>query len=345
MTEHETAHETAVEGKPQHGVVFVASTVHDLVDVRRELEVFLRELGLEPIVSDSEEAGLQHHDAESKLAACLQNIRHSDHVIVILSQRYGVAPPGHTVSYTHLEYRAAIAAKIPVHFFIRDRLLAAYVGWSPERSALPECPWVSDADSLRPLLEFIYEHDRGRGELVTSFRTIVDMKQRIRWRMRLPHTVAQFRRAQASGTLPVVQVAVNDRPIRPGGPMDFDVTNIGATPALFTKAGGVYARREQPDPNEEAPEEKPARERVTPAEREWAAWSSQSAALRPTDKATVRLDPTSIQKRFGDLLELCVAYQTVQGIPVRDVYRVSFVGSERPTLHFVRKELHDPKEG
>lgn len=112
--------------------VFVSSTVYDLLDVRAELSDQLRSLGIVAVLSDDKLSDFQlKHDADS-IQTCLVNLESCDEVIVILDQRYGprLGKSGfEDISATHLEYRRAVELGKPVHFFVRDRLVAEFSIW------------------------------------------------------------------------------------------------------------------------------------------------------------------------------------------------------------------------
>jgi len=113
--------------------IFISSTIYDLLDVRAELEVMIRGMGLVPKLSDSRASdGFVVSADVNSIETCLANVRASDAVIVVLSQRYGppLKPLGYEdISATHLEYREARKAGKPIWVYVRDRLEADFGTW------------------------------------------------------------------------------------------------------------------------------------------------------------------------------------------------------------------------
>src|SRR5690349_6858403 len=91
--------------------VFVSSTCFDLVDLRDELHEELKQLNVEARFSDLADSDfvLSSTPSENSIETCLANVRDSDLVVVILSQRYGPLLRGRygDVSATRLEYDEA----------------------------------------------------------------------------------------------------------------------------------------------------------------------------------------------------------------------------------------------
>ncbi len=143
--------------------IFVSSTVFDLIDVRIEVETLLRSLGFTAVMSDSKNEGFDTSAQTNSIETCLSNVRTCSAVIIILSQRYGPSLRDHGFSdhsATHLEYFEAKKHDIPVHFFVRDRLIADYTIWkkSPERDKL-KLPWIADKRQLG-IFDFLEEHSK-----------------------------------------------------------------------------------------------------------------------------------------------------------------------------------------
>lgn len=133
--------------------VFVSSTCHDLVDLRAELKVCLEDEGYIVSMSDVPETFAVDGLADS-IETCLVNLRASDFVIVVLSQRYGspLEPLGTTKSATHVEYDEARLQNKPIYFYVRDRLMSIYDQWSASgRGSVPASFWLlpsAPADEL-----------------------------------------------------------------------------------------------------------------------------------------------------------------------------------------------------
>src|SRR5262249_42758833 len=113
--------------------VFVSSTCYDLLDLRAELYEDFRDLGIDTLFSDLKESDFQTKGDPkvNSIEICLENVRGSDAVLVILSERYGPKlKRGYgDISATHLEYKEAQKSRKRILFYIRDRLVADWTAW------------------------------------------------------------------------------------------------------------------------------------------------------------------------------------------------------------------------
>jgi hypothetical protein len=161
--------------------IFISSTVYDLLDIRSEVYEYLRNNKLNPILSDVNESDFRVLPTTNSIETCLENVRQSEHFILILSQRYGpkLGKCGfEDYSATHLEYREAVKNKIPIMVYVRDRFFADYTLWKKNgnRNDL-EFGWVRQNQS--DLFEFFDEHCRltsdSKPNWYKSFSTSVDL--------------------------------------------------------------------------------------------------------------------------------------------------------------------------
>lgn len=176
----------AIEGNEWPGV-FVSSTVYDLLDLRAELESHIRDLGLIPLLSDRLTSEFNVLPDRDSITTCLVNVAKSSVFICVLSQRYGprLGKSGFDdVSATHLEYREARKAKLPIYFYARDRLFAEYPMWKKTKDkSLLTFNWVKQPADFG-LFEFIAEHEGltkglARSNWLWQFRDSVELRQRI----------------------------------------------------------------------------------------------------------------------------------------------------------------------
>jgi hypothetical protein len=96
--------------------VFVSSTCYDLSQVRHDLELFIRAVGFEPVLSDS--LSLAIPTGLSTLEACKWLVHSSDLFVLIIGGRYGSADSVTGKSVTNIEYETALAAGLPIHAFV-----------------------------------------------------------------------------------------------------------------------------------------------------------------------------------------------------------------------------------
>ncbi len=164
--------------------VFISSTCHDLIDLRAEIEVFFRESGLVPILSDIALSEFQSPPNLHSMETCLCNVRSCDLFVMVLSRRYGPRL-GHrgfgNVSAAHLEFREALHQKKPIYLYIRDRLAADYANW--RRSLVePYRPvWLEGKDY--GLFEILNEYNNLPSDAacnrIVEFRNSVELKQQL----------------------------------------------------------------------------------------------------------------------------------------------------------------------
>jgi hypothetical protein len=166
--------------------IFVSSTCHDLVDVRAEVKAQLEDEGYLVSMSDVPETFTLDGTADS-IETCLVNLRASDVVVLILSQRYGapLTPLNVQKSATHVEYDEAIKYQKPILVYVRDRLMAVYDQWSASgKQAVPKNFWSKDKDA-EALVRLIDEHKAlGSSKSVTNWLSIfansVELKKQLR---------------------------------------------------------------------------------------------------------------------------------------------------------------------
>ena len=148
--------------------VFISSTCYDLLDLRAELLADLRDLGVEVLLSDHKDSDfvVPSDPAVNSIEACLVNVRDSDVMIMILSQRYGsnLGPPFGKVSATHAEYIEARKLEKPIYFYVRDRLDGDFGAWRRNDSKADYVgPWCGK-DGTKGLFRLIEAHRKLVGD-------------------------------------------------------------------------------------------------------------------------------------------------------------------------------------
>jgi len=222
--------------------IFLSSTCYDLIDLRAELEVFLKSAGVVPVLSDSIESEFQPMPDRNSIESCLANLRSCEHVIVILSNRYGpsLAKAGYEdVSATQLEHREAKNTNKPILFYVRDRLEADFAIWNKNgKSESLELSWVKRPEDRR-LFNFLEEHrNLQHGSEQTNwyycFRNSVELKQRIEIDLKDAFLQATALRLFESTRLPFIEIIAI---LRSSGPksmhIEMSLRNFGASPAIY----------------------------------------------------------------------------------------------------------------
>lgn len=195
--------------------VFVSSTCYDLLDLRCEIEAHLRELGLDPLLSDRPSSEFAVLPKANSIEACLANVRDSDVFVCILSQRYGrsLAKAGYAdVSATHLEWIEAQNHGKPIYMYVRDRTEGDYGVWKKNPGVKLTTPWVQDLT----LLNFLDEHRKlvaasPTTNWIWTFRDSVELKARLSQDLRSFSGRAMLRRWLEAGRLPALRLYAKKR--------------------------------------------------------------------------------------------------------------------------------------
>ncbi len=159
--------------------VFISSTIYDLLDIRAEIQQALENLGFNPLLSESPTSGFKISTNDNSIESCLQNLRDSDFVVIILCSRYGgdLGVAGfESISATHLEFKEAQKHNKPIYFFVRDRLISDYnaikrvknfhqLDWAEQKKNLN---WIKRQADTR-LFHIIDEFKPLKNEKVNNF--------------------------------------------------------------------------------------------------------------------------------------------------------------------------------
>lgn len=229
---------------PWEGIlrVFLSSTVYDLIDVRAELGCQLREIGITPVLSDDKLSDFRIQPDANSIETCLTNVASCDEIVVILDRRYGprLGDFGFdNVSATHLEYRRAIECRLPIHFFVRDRLDADYAVWKRNgRSDAIAFAWVANKDM--GLFELIDEHsmltDDKKSNWYFTFSSSVDLKDATSRYFRSRILPTRLIEAIQNNTFPMfdIQTECNQEIVGRAPTLKFtnQLTNVGGAPAF-----------------------------------------------------------------------------------------------------------------
>ncbi|MEP7012374.1 MAG: DUF4062 domain-containing protein [Acidobacteriota bacterium] len=101
--------------------VFISSTIIDLHHLRSAVRDTIKELGLQPVMSEYSGVGfLPDQTAET---SCYAAISQCQIAVVIIGKRYGT-PTVSGVSVTHNEFRTAFDRKIPIYCLVDSEVLA-----------------------------------------------------------------------------------------------------------------------------------------------------------------------------------------------------------------------------
>jgi hypothetical protein len=95
--------------------IFLSSTSRDLQEHRQTVIVGINRLGHQAVA-------MEYFIAEDATAVekCVEEARKAALYIGIIARRYGFIPKGYDASITELEYRAAVAGRVPTLIFLLD---------------------------------------------------------------------------------------------------------------------------------------------------------------------------------------------------------------------------------
>lgn len=191
--------------------IFVSSTCFDLIDIRAELKQFLFDLGFVPVLSDHLDSGFETGINESSIETCLTNLRASDIVIIILSQRYGstLEKFGYgKISATHLEYNTAIEEQKKIFFFVRDMLVSEAILF--EKNGKVAGHWIKEKDSS--LFSFYEEHkklaEKNKNNWISIFSNSLDIKKKLNIELKTEISTIRFKRLSESNQMPFIAIKV-----------------------------------------------------------------------------------------------------------------------------------------
>jgi hypothetical protein len=226
--------------------VFICSTCYDLIDTRAELEAFLREAGVEPVLSDSLDSEFQVLPDRNSIETCLANVRNCDQFIMILSNRYGpsLKKAGfEDISATHLEYQTAIKQQMPVHVFVRDRLEGDYATWKANKKKPNlQLPWCEGKHNRR-VFELLEEHRKLVGESRKNnwlyvFRDSTEIKRHLTKLFKEAFARSVAAKVAANGRVPFFEISATYIGYNPHNHLvafDMRIKNLGGGFAVTPK--------------------------------------------------------------------------------------------------------------
>lgn len=86
--------------------IFIASRFDEFENLRKSLVDRINKFSVFPLKAI--DLNDNHVNSKPPLTKCLEAVRRSEVMILLVGDSYGGCPPGENLSYTHLEYRAAI---------------------------------------------------------------------------------------------------------------------------------------------------------------------------------------------------------------------------------------------
>jgi hypothetical protein len=113
--------------------VFVSSTCYDLAQVRQDLNLFFKSMGMLPILSET--SSFPVNPGIGAIENCLAGVKEkADIFVLVVGARYG-SETENGKSVTNLEYLEAKVKGIPRYVFIQKPILTTLPIWQKNRSA------------------------------------------------------------------------------------------------------------------------------------------------------------------------------------------------------------------
>lgn len=167
-------------------VIYVASTCHDLRDLRIELAHSLREWGYSPLLNEDSDFIFPVKVKVNSYEACLEAVKASDCLVLIIGTRYGGEVGTMGISITELEYRTATELGIPCINFCLDKV------WNliQVRQNNPQLNYPryftesrEKVDKLFRFLDYVRKYEQGKTDnWVHVFRNSLELKKILRTR-------------------------------------------------------------------------------------------------------------------------------------------------------------------
>lgn len=166
--------------------IYIASTCHDFRDLRQEAAKSLREWGYRPLLNEDSdfpvEVGVHSYQA------CLEAVKQSDCLVLIIGTRYGGEVENSGISITELEYRTACENGIPRINFCLDSVWNL-IQVRQKNPNLNYPKYFSEgkekADKIFRFLDLVRKHELCKTDnWVHRFKNSVELKEILRERLR-----------------------------------------------------------------------------------------------------------------------------------------------------------------
>lgn len=151
--------------------VFVSSTFYDLRQIRADLELFIREMGYEPILH--ERGGVAYGSREKLEEYAYKEVDLADLLIAIMGGRFGTQSQHGGRSISHEELRRALANDTQVYIFVEQSVLTEYQTYLTNKGN-GEVKWrYVDDPRVYEYLEDMYALPQNN--TIQSFETAADI--------------------------------------------------------------------------------------------------------------------------------------------------------------------------
>ncbi len=150
--------------------VFISSTFYDLRQVRADLDLFIEQLGYEPV--RNEEGDIPYGKDEALEEYCYKEIKNIDILICIIGGRFGTESKKSKSSITHLELKTALNESKQIYIFIEKNVYSEFETYLLNKDLEAKYRYVDD----KRVYEFIEEvKSLSTNNIIKDFETVSDI--------------------------------------------------------------------------------------------------------------------------------------------------------------------------
>lgn len=161
--------------------IFISSTCYDLADIRSELAFFLKNYGKKVLWSESPDFPVDFYTHSHDI--CLDNVKKSDQLILIIDKRYGGIYAGNkypkeNISITQYEVKIAMEMQIPIITFVRNTVWTERAIYKHNlKKEIKISPFYVDSIKVFELIDFILH---SKSNWIYQFENSLDLKLKLK---------------------------------------------------------------------------------------------------------------------------------------------------------------------
>ncbi|MCH4895426.1 DUF4062 domain-containing protein [Marinilabiliaceae bacterium JC040] len=150
--------------------IFISSTFYDLRQVRANIDLFLEQLGYEPV--RNEEGDIPYGKEDALEEYCYKEIKGVDILVSIIGGRFGSESKGSNSSISQLELKTALNEGKQIYIFIEKNVLSEYETYLLNKNNESKYRYVDD----KRIYEFIEEiKGLNTNNIIQGFETASDI--------------------------------------------------------------------------------------------------------------------------------------------------------------------------
>ena len=122
--------------------IFISSTFYDLKQIRSDLDLFIENLGYEPV--RNEEGDIPYGKEEALEDYCYKEIKSVDILVSIIGGRYGSESKKNNASISQIELKTAFKEGKQVYIFIDKNVLSEFETYLLNKESETKYRYVDD---------------------------------------------------------------------------------------------------------------------------------------------------------------------------------------------------------